>query len=150
MRTKNSELIYSVRDRLLKTLSEIAKDDIKKVFPPGTSMRLVLIQVENNFLGDKIIKNFVQLLLECIMFWADSFGRDSKNKPTEFQMNYDEIFDQVKLPKRVIFFSKELKDSKISLNRDILVSEANEEFNLHFDALLSTHLAKYRITFIRR
>lgn len=139
MRTKNPELIYSVRDRLLKTLSEIAKDDIKKVFPPGTSMHLVFIEVENNFLGDKIIKNFIQLLLECIMFWADSFGRDSKNKPTEFQMNYDEVFDQVKLPKRVVFFSKELKDSKISLNREFLISEANEEFNLHFDALLSTH-----------
>lgn len=55
---------------------------------------------------DKILKNFDQLLLECIIFWAEWFGKDIKGKPTKFQSTYDEVFQKVEIPKKFSFFKK--------------------------------------------
>jgi hypothetical protein len=58
------------------------------------------------------MRNFDQLLLECIMYWAEWFGKDTKNNLTKYQTIYEEVCKRVNMPKKISFFvSKPRKSS---------------------------------------
>ena len=62
------------------------------------------------------MRNFDQLLVECIMFWAEWFGKDTKNNLTKYQTTFEDVCKKVNMPKKISFFvNKPRKSSSENL-----------------------------------